>query len=156
MWKRARRAAHRLGLDDGQAADGDLAEQREVDAAAGVEDGGEPIVLCAVDWIGIANEGHDAFRDALAEAAGTTRDRVAVHTLRTETPLRYRDWVAGNRARVRAHGFPADGPKVEPWGARTLSVTGLTAAELAASIEKQRDGLLEVSKVLGIKAAIYQ
>jgi hypothetical protein len=42
---------------------------------------GEPIVLCAVDWIGIANEGHDAFRDALAKAAGTTRQRVAVHTL---------------------------------------------------------------------------
>jgi hypothetical protein len=42
---------------------------------------GKPIVLCAVDWIGIANEGHDAFRDALARAAGTTRDRVAVHTL---------------------------------------------------------------------------
>jgi len=42
---------------------------------------GQPIVLCAVDWIGIANEGHDAFRDALAEAAGTTRERVAVHTL---------------------------------------------------------------------------
>ena len=41
----------------------------------------QPIVLCAVDWIGIANEGHDAFRDALAEAAGTTRERVAVHTL---------------------------------------------------------------------------
>ncbi len=41
----------------------------------------KPIVLCAVDWIGIANEGHDAFCDALAEAAGTTRDRVAVHTL---------------------------------------------------------------------------
>ncbi len=40
-----------------------------------------PIVLCAVDWIGIANEGHDAFRDKLAEAAGTTRDHVAVHTL---------------------------------------------------------------------------
>lgn len=42
---------------------------------------GQPIVLCAVDWIGIANEGQDAFRDALASAAGTTRDRVAVHTL---------------------------------------------------------------------------
>jgi hypothetical protein len=41
----------------------------------------KPIVLCAVDWIGIANEGHDAFRDALAEAAGTSRDRVALHTL---------------------------------------------------------------------------
>lgn len=44
--------------------------------------GGErPIVLCAVDWIGIANEGHDAFRDALAEAAGTDRRHVAVHAL---------------------------------------------------------------------------
>jgi hypothetical protein len=42
---------------------------------------GEPIVLCAVDWIGIANEGHDAFRRTLAEAAGTTPQRVAVHTL---------------------------------------------------------------------------
>lgn len=43
--------------------------------------GGPPVVLCAVDWIGIANEGHDAFREALAEAAGTTRERVAVHAL---------------------------------------------------------------------------
>jgi len=42
---------------------------------------GEPIVLCAVDWIGIANEGHDAFRQALAAAAGTTIQRVTVHTL---------------------------------------------------------------------------
>ncbi|MFM7103005.1 MAG: hypothetical protein ACKO3N_17770 [Verrucomicrobiota bacterium] len=42
---------------------------------------GEPLVLCAVDWIGIANEGHDFFRDALARAAGTPRSRVAVHTL---------------------------------------------------------------------------
>ena len=41
----------------------------------------QPIVICAVDWIGIANEGHDAFRRALANAAGTTIDRVAVHTL---------------------------------------------------------------------------
>jgi hypothetical protein len=42
---------------------------------------GEPIVLCAVDWIGIANEGHDAFCSALARAAGTVKSRVAVHTL---------------------------------------------------------------------------
>lgn len=42
---------------------------------------GDPIVLCAVDWIGIANESHDVFRDALAEAAGTQRNRVAVHAL---------------------------------------------------------------------------
>ena len=42
---------------------------------------GEPIVLCAVDWIGIANEGHDAFRGALARAAATSPRRVAVHSL---------------------------------------------------------------------------
>jgi hypothetical protein len=42
---------------------------------------GQPIVLCAIDWIGIANEGYDAFRAGLAEAAGTTPERVAVHTL---------------------------------------------------------------------------
>ncbi|WDQ15071.1 hypothetical protein [Rhodopirellula sp. P2] len=40
-----------------------------------------PIVLCAVDWIGIGNEGHDQFRSRLAKAAGTTPERVAVHTL---------------------------------------------------------------------------
>src|SRR4051812_45275999 len=38
---------------------------------------GEPIVLCAVDWIGIANEGQDFFKGALAQAAGTSPHRVA-------------------------------------------------------------------------------
>lgn len=42
---------------------------------------GQPIVLCAVDWIGIANEGQDAFRQALADAAGTIPERVAIHTV---------------------------------------------------------------------------
>jgi hypothetical protein len=41
----------------------------------------QPIVLCAVDWIGIANEGHDVFRAELAKAAGTEPGRVAVHAL---------------------------------------------------------------------------
>jgi len=40
-----------------------------------------PIVLCAVDWVGIGNTGHDRWREALAKAAGTTSDRVAVHCL---------------------------------------------------------------------------
>ncbi len=39
---------------------------------------GEPIVLCAVDWTGLLNEAHLQWRQALAEAAGTTADRVAV------------------------------------------------------------------------------
>src|SRR3954471_2892936 len=42
---------------------------------------GQPIVLCAVDWIGIANGAHDEFCQKIAEAAGTTAHRVALHTL---------------------------------------------------------------------------
>lgn len=41
----------------------------------------KPVVLCAVDWIGIGNDGYDAWREKLAEAAGTTPDHVALHTL---------------------------------------------------------------------------
>src|SRR5206468_1265032 len=41
----------------------------------------KPIVLCALDWVGVGNSGYDAFREALAQAAGTSRDRVSVHCL---------------------------------------------------------------------------
>jgi hypothetical protein len=41
----------------------------------------KPIVLCAVDWVGIGNSGHTAFREAIARAAGTTKERVCVHCL---------------------------------------------------------------------------
>lgn len=47
-----------------------------------------PIVLCAVDWIGIANGGHDVFRERLAAAAGTSVDRVTVHALHQHDGLR--------------------------------------------------------------------
>jgi hypothetical protein len=40
-----------------------------------------PIVLVAVDWVGIGNEGHDSWREAIAEACGTERERVCVHAL---------------------------------------------------------------------------
>ncbi len=42
---------------------------------------GEPIVLCAVDWIGISNGGYDEWRETIAKAVKTTPERVAVHTL---------------------------------------------------------------------------
>ena len=41
----------------------------------------DPIVLCAVDWTGIGNDSNKKWRTALANAAGTTSDRVAIHTL---------------------------------------------------------------------------
>lgn len=40
-----------------------------------------PIVLCAIDWLGVANASHREFREALAKAAGTTPERVAVHAI---------------------------------------------------------------------------
>ncbi len=40
---------------------------------------GKPIVICVVDWTGILNEAHIAWRLAMAEAAGTTLDRVSLH-----------------------------------------------------------------------------
>ncbi|MFN4258204.1 MAG: hypothetical protein ACK4RK_02845 [Gemmataceae bacterium] len=49
---------------------------------------GKPIVLCAVDWIGIGNGGHDLWREKLAEAAGTAVDRVAVHVLHQHDGVR--------------------------------------------------------------------
>ena len=42
---------------------------------------GKPIVLCAVDWIGIGNEGQTVFKERIAKAAETTPNRVVVHTL---------------------------------------------------------------------------
>lgn len=40
-----------------------------------------PIVLCTVDWLGIANAAHLEFRERLATATNTTVDRVSVHAL---------------------------------------------------------------------------
>lgn len=42
---------------------------------------GQPIVMCAIDWIGIGNDGQTVFRQQIAAAVGTTPDRVVVHTL---------------------------------------------------------------------------
>jgi hypothetical protein len=43
--------------------------------------GERPIVLCAVDWLGIGNQSRDRWRAALAKAAGTGPERVALHTV---------------------------------------------------------------------------
>ena len=44
--------------------------------------GGErPVVFVSVDWCEIRNEAFDAWRDALAKAAGTTRERVLVSSI---------------------------------------------------------------------------
>jgi hypothetical protein len=41
----------------------------------------QPVVLCALDWVGVGDGGFDAFREGLAAAAGTAHERVAIHCL---------------------------------------------------------------------------
>ena len=43
--------------------------------------GERPIVLCAVDWLGIGNQSRDRWLAVLRKAAGTTPERVALHTV---------------------------------------------------------------------------
>jgi len=40
---------------------------------------GKPVVLCAVDWTGLRNEAYRTWRAALAEAAHTVPENVAIH-----------------------------------------------------------------------------
>jgi hypothetical protein len=40
---------------------------------------GAPVVLCGVDWCGLRNDAHQVWRQALARAAHTTPERVALH-----------------------------------------------------------------------------
>lgn len=41
----------------------------------------KPVVLVAVDWVGIANSGLDAWRESIAAACETDKDRVCIHAL---------------------------------------------------------------------------
>lgn len=41
----------------------------------------KPIVLCSIDWLGVANDAQVEFKKAFAESAGTTPDRVSIHAV---------------------------------------------------------------------------
>ena len=48
----------------------------------------KPLVVCSVDWSEIRNETYDQWRDQLADAAGTTRERVLVSSIHQhDTPM---------------------------------------------------------------------
>ena len=47
-----------------------------------------PIVFCSVDYLGIANEGMQAWKESLATAANTTIDRVSVHAIHQHDGMR--------------------------------------------------------------------
>ncbi|PQO40710.1 hypothetical protein [Blastopirellula marina] len=43
--------------------------------------GNQTVVLCALDWIGVANGSQDVFKEAIAKAVGTKPELVMLHTL---------------------------------------------------------------------------
>ncbi|MCX6619652.1 MAG: hypothetical protein NTY38_00955 [Acidobacteria bacterium] len=64
---------------------------------------GAPIVLCAFDWVEIAGRGYDLIRNDLAKAAGTSPDRVALHTLHQHDTPGYNP---GAEETLAASGIP--------------------------------------------------
>jgi hypothetical protein len=50
-----------------------------------IQNGAERYVLCALDWCGVGNRTHALFRGKVAEAAGTTPDRVAFQSVHQHT-----------------------------------------------------------------------
>lgn len=107
--------------------------------AAGIDDplhargivllaGDAPIVLASVDWIGNGNAGYDAWRERLADAAGTTPERVAVHTVHQhQTPWFDYDAIDA----VLAHGERSY--RIDPTYARETIERVAAAVEDAAS-----------------------
>jgi hypothetical protein len=92
---------------------------------------GAPIVLCAIDWIGISNEAHDEFQQRLAAAAGTTPRRVAVHTVHQHDAP---ECDFGTERLLREHGLPL-GPCEGTFARAALE--RLTTAVRAALEESQ-------------------
>ena len=64
---------------------------------------GPPIVLCAVDWVEIASRGYDQICVDLANATGTSTDRVALHTLHQHDAPGYNP---GAEEILAANGLP--------------------------------------------------
>ena len=87
----------------------------------------KPIVLAAVDWEGIANEGWDEWRQAIARAAHTDADHVSVHTLHQHDAPGY-DLTAGRI--LKANGL--DGKLYDPDFMRS-AIERVSAAVRAAT-----------------------
>ncbi len=84
---------------------------------------GKPIVLCAIDWIGIGNAGQTVFKETIAAATGTDPDRVAVHVLHQHDAPRC-DFSA--EALIAAEGIGGGG--FHPEHARSVAESAAEAA----------------------------
>lgn len=90
-----------------------------------------PLVICGLDWCELRNDAYDAFRDALAQAAGTDRRRVLLSCLH-QHDAPYCDLTA--QKLLAAAGYP----KLMFDPAFFEQAAGQTAAALTAALPKLR------------------
>jgi hypothetical protein len=86
----------------------------------------KPIVLCAIDWIGISSGGQTVFKSTIAKAIGTTADRIVIHTLHQHDAPRC-DFAAEKL--IAEHG--ASGGGFDPEFARSVASNAAAAAKKA-------------------------
>ena len=95
---------------------------------------GKPIVMLAVDWVTIDGKARDEWHALLAQAAGTTPDRVTVHHLHQHDAPRGDLAVFDERARLGLpEATPAGVPDKRTW---VRSVMENSAAELKKSLRR--------------------
>lgn len=85
---------------------------------------GEPIVLVTIDWLGVANDGHEEFRERLAAALGSKAERVSLHALHQH-----------------------DAPRCDLGAMRLLEQAGCTKQHYDRMLwQRVLDGVIEASK----------
>lgn len=89
----------------------------------------QPVVIAAVDWIGIGGEGHLRFREEIARAVGATPDRVALHVLHQHDAPRL-DW--GAEELLADQGLSGKMFNV-PFAREVMQRTGAAAKEAVAN-----------------------
>lgn len=86
---------------------------------------GAPVVLCAVDWCGLRNDAHLDWREAIAKAAHTTRERVHVHCVHPhDAPF------ADTQAQKYIEAVPGAPPSLD------LKFFAQTVTNVAAAVKK--------------------
>lgn len=100
--------------------------------------GGEPVGAEATPYERLLHQAGQAVELTVRAARGGKTRRITVQTLRTESMLRYRDWVESNRRRVHEESAGRIGyihvPNMGPWG--------YSEFHRYYMMEVQREGLL--------------
>lgn len=87
-----------------------------------------PVVLMAIDWCEIRNEGYDQWRDAVASAVSTTRERVVLQCVHQHAAM-YGDPEAEKK--LRAAGCPTSSMDIAFFNDRCAAVAQAAAQAVA-------------------------